>query len=115
MKNMPGEEITTYRQFVERFREVYFDEIKPLIEMGAYETAGASLGNIVFAIKTQKDIFNWRELPTVHAGLNLLASIDVMHQQLKEGEFDLERDFKSLEAYLNQTRLPTREQVEGER
>ena len=110
---MEEETITTYKGFVERFREVYFEEIKPLIEEGAYQTAACSLNNIVLSMRTFKDIFNIRQVPTVHFGLTLLTSIDIMHQLLREGKFDPTRDFKTLEAGLTQTKLPTRAQLDS--
>lgn len=108
---MEEETITTYKGFVERFREVYFEEIKPLIEEGAYQTAACSLNNMILSMKTLPEIFNIRQVPQVHFGLTLLTSIGVMHQLLKEGKFDPTRDFKTLEACLTQTKLPTRAQL----
>ena len=106
LKKKMAEEISTFRGFVERFREVYFDEIKPLIEMGEYEVAECSLRNILLAVQTEKDVFNYKQVPTVNSGLSLLASIEVMHQKLERKSFNPKRDFNCLESYLAQTRLP---------
>jgi len=109
------EKIKTYEEFVKGFGKVYFEEIKPLIEMGNYEIAGGYLKNIAVAMKSQKDIFNLQNVSVFDPGVGLLVSINGMHQRLREGNFDPKRDFDGLEAYLAQTKLPTKNQINNSR
>ncbi len=103
--------IRTYRDFVEEFRGLYHEEIKPLIQNGHLETARSLLFNIVETLKSDRTIFNYTQIPTVHSGLNLLASIKTTYEKLGEKDFNVERDTLHLEEYLAQTKLPTHEQV----
>jgi hypothetical protein len=103
--------ISNYRDFVEEFRLFYKDEIKPLIENKDYATAEIELRNIIFAIEHERQIFNLNDVVvSVHYGLSLLSSIELLHEALKRNTFQ-EGYTKSLEAYLAQTTLPTQEEV----
>jgi hypothetical protein len=99
----------TYENFVERFGKVYFEDIKPLINETpfAYPVAGALLRNVAKLVDNDKDIFNSQDARAFSSGLGLLASIEMMSEKLRDGTFDPEKDFKTLESYLKQVNLPT--------
>jgi len=87
-------------------RKGYQENVKSLIERGAYHTAGMEMSNLTFAMAERRnDIVNG-----VHCGLSYLATAELLKEALLEGNERSIRGFKEkFEAFSAQTKLPLRD------
>lgn len=95
--------IMNIREMVANSRKVYFDEVKPLINKGEYETAYFQMGNLIFMMdeRSREIVMN------VHCGLSYIASAKLLHVALLEKNPErINRRVRSFEVFLAQTKLP---------
>lgn len=91
-------------QFVEEFRELYRESIKPLLEEGSYGTAHGLLGSPVQYLNYARGAA--LEILRVHCGLSLAGQIIRLYNETKGGKTPDERTIRNLEAFMAQTQLP---------